>query len=241
MAMVPQKLVSPVHGGVRAGLPGLALVFLACGCVTMGGTVPDKAKEKPPCGTPCQAVATWQPHVLFAPDPVRMGLSAPGLTGRFYLFGGEQVDCTMVADGKLVVDLYDLSAGAAKQVLLEKWIFDKDTNKRLVRKDAIGWGFTLFLPWGTYRPDISMVQLKAHFEPEKGTPLYAEAAPLTLIHGQLPLIGGAPATTPGAVVPTPPTQGAVPPVPPAQPAAVPAQAPVPPIQPIPITGFAPRR
>src|SRR5262249_14504853 len=147
MAMVPQKLVSLGQGAVRAGLLGLTVICLACGCVTMGGTAPDKGKEKPPCGTPCQAVATWQPTVLFAPDPARLGLSAPGLAGRFYLFG-EQVDFPMVADGKIVVDLYDLSAGAAKQVLMEKWIFDKDTNKRLVRKDAIGWGFTLFLPWG---------------------------------------------------------------------------------------------
>jgi len=206
---------------------GLALVCLAGGCVTMGGPAPDKAKEKPPSGIPCQVVATWQPQVIYSPDPAQMGISRPGLAGRVYLFD-EEVGYPLIAEGKIVIDLFDLTAGPVKPVLLEEWRFDKDTSKRLVRKDAIGWGYTLFLPWGTYRPDISMVQLKARFEPDKGTPLYAEASPLTVIHGPLPMVGGPVVSTPPTSPPAPITAPAVQTTAPIAPAAS-------------ISGFTPRR
>ena len=57
---------------------------------------------------------------------------------------------------------------------------DKDTLKRLRKKDFIGEGYTIFLPWATYKPEITRVQLKARYEPSKGSPLYASSAPFTL-------------------------------------------------------------
>jgi hypothetical protein len=157
----------------------VALLPLAGGCVTtsnwLGGTA-----DGPPVGVPCQVVATWDAEVRFAPDPVRGGMMAPGLAGRLYLFG-PQIDFPMGADGSVVVDLFDAThPGPLPAAPLEEWRIDRETLLRLQRRDAIGWGYTLFLPWGTYRPDLGVVQLKVRYEPAKGTPLYAENAPLTL-------------------------------------------------------------
>ena len=62
---------------------------------------------------------------------------------------------------------------------LEEWHFDKETLKRLQRKDPVGVGYTLFLPWGSYRPDLKQVQLRMRFKPPNAYPLYADSAPLT--------------------------------------------------------------
>jgi hypothetical protein len=157
----------------------LLLLFLAAGCASAGPTVP--ADDHPPTGPAYQVIATWNNQVIFAPDPVHNGNPAPGLAGRLYLFG-PQVDFPMEGDGGVVVDLYDESSG--KPVMLEEWRFDKDTLKRLLRKDIIGWGYTLFLPWGTYRPDIQTVRLRLHYDAPGAASLYAESAPLTLSAGQ---------------------------------------------------------
>ena len=63
---------------------------------------------------------------------------------------------------------------------LEEWRIDKDTLKRLHKKDVIGEGYTIFLPWATYKPEIARIQLKVRYEPVKGAPLYAASSPLTL-------------------------------------------------------------
>ena len=78
-------------------------------------------------------------------------------------------------------------------VMQERWIFNAPQLKQLLKRDAIGLGYTVFLPWSRYRPDISKVRLKVQFAPAQGTPLYAQDAPLTVNHG-----GTAPA--PGPVV-----------------------------------------
>jgi hypothetical protein len=122
-------------------------------------------------------VATWNNRVVYAADPVHGGTSTPGLAGRVYLFG-PQVDNPLAGDGSFVVDLYDDSG--AKSVLREEWRFDRDTLQKLLRKDMVGWGYTLFLPWGTYKPDVQQVRLQVCYQPAKGTPLYAEGAKMAL-------------------------------------------------------------
>src|SRR5262249_44153575 len=64
-----------------------------------------------------------------------------------------------------------------------KWSLDKDTLKRLQRHDTIGDGYTLFLPWGTYRPDIDKVHLNVTYTPTKGTPLYSASSTIALGSG----------------------------------------------------------
>jgi hypothetical protein len=168
----------------RGAIP-LALALLA-GCVTLPGGGP--LKDRKPTGEVCQAVATWTREVVTSPDPTRGGAPTPGLVGRLYLFGPE-IKEPLVGDGHVVVDLYDesgLSQGRPA-VLLEQWRLDRDMLKRLERRDAIGWGYNLYLPWGTYRPDIAQVRLRTRYEEQGSAPIYAEGAPLVL-RGNSPVV-----------------------------------------------------
>jgi hypothetical protein len=219
MAALPQEL-SPrqplpaaEETGSRLGCAAwVALLVLVCaaGCESTGTFI--CTGEQPPTGPAFQVVAWWNNQVLTAPDPVHGGAATPGLAGRVYLFG-PQLDFPIEGDGTIVVDLYDPSAPTTAPggtaVPLEEWRFDKDTLKRLQRKDVIGWGYTVFLPWGSYRPEIKQVRLQVRYEPPKGSPLYAESSPLALIPGEdiqvtsksVPL-GTPPGTAPAAAVPS---------------------------------------
>jgi hypothetical protein len=155
-----------------------SVLLLVTGCTCLDSfTCHDDA---PPTGAVYQVVATWNNRVVVAPDPVHGGASTPGLAGRVYLFG-PQVDFPLEGDGSFVVDLYDDSG--AKPVLREEWRFDRETLQKLLRKDMVGWGYTVFLPWGTYKPDAQQVRLQVCYQPAKGTPLYAEGAKITLNKG----------------------------------------------------------
>jgi hypothetical protein len=102
------------------------------------------------------------------------------LVGRVYLFGPE-IKYPMTGDGALVVDLYegDAAPGAAA-VMKEEYRYDPVTLSKFLRRDAIGWGYTVPFMWSTYRPDVTHVQMKVRYEPAKGTPLYAENASMAI-------------------------------------------------------------
>jgi hypothetical protein len=192
-------------------------------------------KAEKPVGPVAQVSALWEPKVLYAPDPVHGGAMNPGLGGRLYLYGPE-LRSTMIGDGSVVVDLYDDTplASGGQSKMLEKWIIDKDTLKRLVRRDWIGEGYTLFLPWGTYKPEITQVHLMVCYKPLQGMPLYSPSSSLTLAAGNLPpqvasrtVVPAAPqraAQAPGTQ-PPPANQGTVAPGNPAPPSS-PAPGPV---------------
>jgi hypothetical protein len=153
-------------------------VLLSLGCVTTDSFVHPPGK---PGNEICQLVVTWNPEVVHTPDPAHAGSPTPGIAGRLYFFG-PQIDCPRLGDGSLVVDLFDETGPAAqkKELPLEEWRIDRDTLKRLAKRDAVGWGYTLFLPWGTYRRDITHVQLRLRYDPVKGNPLYAQPAQVVL-------------------------------------------------------------
>ncbi|OAI47617.1 hypothetical protein AYO44_01705 [Planctomycetaceae bacterium SCGC AG-212-F19] len=183
--------LEPAVKRARKWCPGaLALVLaFASGCVALDEFV-HKA-DVPPVGAVYQVVAAWNKEVMFAPDPVNGGRPTPGLTGRLYLFG-PQIDFPLEGDGSLVVELYTVptpapqgsAAPPAESKRLERWELDKETLHRLLRKDPIGWGYTLFLPWSTYRPDLTQVKLRICYQPQHGTPLYADS-PLSLSRARM--------------------------------------------------------
>jgi hypothetical protein len=152
------------------------LFILFGGCVALGTT--ESSAPPPPTGSPCQVVAAWEPAVRFAADPVHNGAMNPGLAGRVYLFGAD-IGTPMTGKGSLHVELFDASA-AGQPVLTETWDFDTDTLKRLQRRDMIGWGYSLFLPWGSYRPEVTRVLLRVRYDSKGVAPLFVESAPLTL-------------------------------------------------------------
>jgi hypothetical protein len=85
-----------------------------------------------------------------------------------------------------VVDLYDPNRpeNDGSGVPLGQWRYDSVTLQRLLRKDMIGWGYTLFLPWPDYKPEVTRIQLRLRFEPAKGgMAMYANSEPMTLDNG----------------------------------------------------------
>jgi len=173
---VPEKVVS------RAAvlLAGVALCLTAGGCVTLGGPALHKV-ACPPQGPAGDVAVAWEPQVCFVPDFANGGVSRPGLVGRVYLFGpadGYPVE----ADGRLRVNLYvdDPCGGPPK--LQEYWEFPPHVLKTFLRKDTVGWGYTLYLPWASYSPATTNVQLAVVYTPPNGPPLYAPVAPLTVRH-----------------------------------------------------------
>jgi hypothetical protein len=160
----------------------LALLGLASGCESLRPAVAEK-KEQAPTGTGvCRVAAMWSNQVVFTPDPVHGGNPVPGLAGRVYLYDNPK-NPPISSEGMLVVDLFDMTKATPEvaPVPLEEWRIDKDTLSRLqIKDDLMGWGYTVFLPWSTYRPELNMVQLRIRFEPSKGMPIYADATRITL-------------------------------------------------------------
>lgn len=153
---------------------------------------------------PCQIVTTWVNKVQFAPDTAHNGEPMPGLVGRMYLFG-PTVGFPMVGDGGIFVELFDETQGPSQHPI-EKWQIDPVSLRKLVQKDRIGMGYTLFLPWGSYRPDINRVRLTCRYDPQAGTPIYAEPATVSLdTASAMPPVASSqpPVMTPPAEPPTP--------------------------------------
>lgn len=159
---------------------GCLLLALASGCVNLKSFLAD-TKDAPPTGPVCQVLTVWNNHVVFGPDPTRGGAPTPALVGRMYLYG-PNIDCSLAGDGSAVVELFDLSPGSVggNKMPLEVWQLTKDMLQGLMRRDTVGWGYTLPLPWGTYRPDVTHVQLKVCYTPAGGAPIYAYSSPMSL-------------------------------------------------------------
>jgi hypothetical protein len=172
MAVFPQALSRP-------GRPAAALLLLLSGCVTLGSHVADG----PPVSAeaPCQMVATWMPRTVQGVDVVHAGRMAVGLVGRVWLFGR---DCAvpLVGDGTLTVELYtEPPAPGAPPQLLENWNLDHENlHNKCLKRDMVGWGYNLELPWSTYRPDIAHVLMRVCYKPAKGAPIYSPMQPITL-------------------------------------------------------------
>jgi hypothetical protein len=177
MATRPEEVMATAgRGGARALAAAAVLaLLLTAGCTALDSFV--AGGDGPPTGAVYQVVATWNNKVAYSPDPTHGGAPMPGLAGRLYLFG-PQIDFPVKADGSVVVDLYDETSG--KPVMLEEWRFDRDTLQKLLREDMIGWGYTMFLPWGTCKADVKQVRLRLCYQPASGSPLYAESALMTL-------------------------------------------------------------
>lgn len=158
-----------------------ATLFAVSGCVLPGKFM---NVESAPAIQPASVVATWNPKVAYTPDPANGGVASPGLIGRVYLFG-PTADFPLTGDGAMTVELFDDTPhnGQPSSVQLETWRFDATTMKRLQKRDAIGAGYTVFLPWGTHRPDVRQVHMTLKYEPASGTPIYAPSGPMTLEQG----------------------------------------------------------
>jgi hypothetical protein len=184
MAPVPavpqgQRLEGP------AGYCGLVRLLPLLGCLLPTGCVPLESclrpADRPPEGLVGQVTAVWKPEVVFTQDPLHDGQTVPGLAGRLYLFEAK-TGLPVVGDGAVQVHLYndDARGPDGKAVELERWHIDHKSLAKLLRKDTIGWGYTLFLPWGSFHPGITHVHLTVCYQAHTGLPLYGPSSPLVL-------------------------------------------------------------
>jgi hypothetical protein len=190
-----------------AGLIGVS------GCAQMGTLSSISAPSMPslsadatpaPSTNVCQVVVQWAKNVHYEPDPINGGVPRPGIVGRIYLFG-PTIDYPQVGDGSLMIDLFLDSESKPGEQPVERWCIDPETLHRLLRKDMVGWGYTLFLPWTTYKRDIANVHMTVRYDPRNGgNPLYAPSSKVTLEHPVSPIsptVANMPAASPPAAPP----------------------------------------
>jgi len=172
---------------LRESLMAACGLFLFSGCLTPGAGT-DKM-ELPPLAPASQVHSAWQNHIVVTNDVVHQGAPLPGLAGRVYLFGADEGN-PVRGNGKVTVDLFDLGQRGTdgQPKMLQRWIFDKDNLSRLFRRDTIGWGYTLFLPWPDYQPEVQRVKIKVSYEPEKGNILYSPETLVSLRREDSPTI-----------------------------------------------------
>lgn len=161
------------------------------GCVAPEGVLSKSlhhgAVEKPAEGSIQQVQVLWENRIITTQDVVNHGQPLNGLAGRVYFFG-EEVGHPLAAKGTLTVDAHEYLPDG-KTRMLERWEIDPKTFVKLGRKDTIGWGYTVFLPWSTFRPDISRVMLQAKFVPtEQGVPLFSPQSSVSLRQDSPPVI-----------------------------------------------------
>jgi hypothetical protein len=126
-------------------------------------------------------LSRWDNRVKMVEDTVNRGSAVPVLAGVLYLFNDQTHSC-VDARGSVVVQLHDITHVAAGKPAekMAEWRFDAERLRMLKRKDRIGEGYVLALPWYEYRPDIKEVRLQICYLPEKGTPRNSEPQNVTL-------------------------------------------------------------
>jgi hypothetical protein len=159
----------------------LAALLTPAGCVGLDAFTAKH--DGPPKEPVCKVVVAWVPQVVMTPDVVNNGRPLRCLAGRMYLFGAD-LKHQVSGDGSLTVELYDPSAhdpATNEPKLLERWEIDAVTlNQKLLKHDFFGWGYTLALPFNTYRPDLTHVELRTRYQPKEGAPMFAEPSSVTL-------------------------------------------------------------
>jgi hypothetical protein len=124
----------------------------------------------------------WQNYIQYLPDPTRAGALGPGLAGQLFVYGPADLPATL--DGSITVELFDITRGESDstRVPSERWKFNRDVLKGLRSVDErFGPNYVLFLPWPSYRPDVTRVRITVRYDPENGPyPIYAPETRMVL-------------------------------------------------------------
>jgi hypothetical protein len=106
----------------------------------------------------------------------------PGLAGQIFVF--DPADQPALLSGSVTVELQDETRRppGVPPLKPERWTFAKDVIASLRSVDErFGPNYTIFLPWPTYRPDVTHVRISVVYQPENGSfPIRALESRLTL-------------------------------------------------------------
>lgn len=128
-------------------------------------------EDRPSEGEVNQVIAMWSDGVVVQADPSQDGKATPGFNGKVYLLDGRSGQAHGAA-GRLIISLYDAS-GPPGQPPREVWEIDPETLKRVARKDGVGWGYALWLPWSTADATIHNVTLVVQYKPHRGQDVWS--------------------------------------------------------------------
>jgi len=173
----------------RTLLAGLAFAPLGCFNVIRPFTKDPQTKQTPgaPEFKPASAgrlVSTWEKKINYAPDSSRGGAIIPGLVGRVYLFGPDIKD-PVIGDGSLIIDLFDASSrGNEPPTMLEQYRFPAEVLRQFAKKDIFGHGYSIFIPWATYRPDITHLFLMMRYDSPKDGSFFHQSGTFALDHAE---------------------------------------------------------
>ncbi len=159
----------------------LVLLPVMTGCAgTEWFRCPDW-KCGPPCGEVSQVMALWTDGVSVLPDQACDGVPTPHIGGRVYLFGPEP-DCQLLrCDGQLLVCLYaEAPPGAGVSPNPEVWVITSEALQPHLKKDGVGWGYNLWLPWRTFQPGVRRVTMTVQYRPPIGREIWSQAMPLSV-------------------------------------------------------------
>jgi len=155
-------------------LPMVLCLLAQAGCATFDQcSVSWLGADSGNHGEVAQLAALWADGVDVRPDPTQGGAPTPGFAGRLYLFGA---DCkeSFVADGTITVQLYDDAQAASKPAVpREVWNITEDCLAKVLTKDALGWGYDLWLPWSNYQKNINKVALVVVYKPKAGKEVWS--------------------------------------------------------------------
>jgi hypothetical protein len=172
--------------GGRRGFLALAMwaAVLTPGCHSLDKPTDLTKGPPPPTGTPVEVSTFWQSKIYMLPDPGNNGAKGPGLIGRVFLFSPDlkPISCEGELDVELYDDQYERYPGSKGPVKIEIWKIDKVTLNKLIQKDDIGWGYTLFLPTDRCTPNVTRVHLMVRFTPDHGHTLYSQSNTMKVIH-----------------------------------------------------------
>ncbi|MCE9566946.1 MAG: hypothetical protein K8U57_33510 [Planctomycetes bacterium] len=174
----PLTLPIPTPGNVPVGLNSTPLLpSEITPTVATSVTLPPPKEVKTVAN---EIVVLWRNKIEYLPDPTRNGALGAGLTGQLFLFDTNMRAAP--AEGKLTIALYDETprqpgqTGAAPEV----WEFTKEALKCLRTTDErFGAGYALYLPWPSYRADVTRVRLAVRFEPVEGAAMYPPESRIT--------------------------------------------------------------
>lgn len=139
------------------------------------------APAKP--GEAAMLTVGWDNKVWYAPDTTRGGDPVPGLIARLWVFGPDEA-VPLEPDGELIVGLWDLGTQGpdGRPALQELWHIDRETARQFRKRDAIGDGYTLFVPWSKYHVDLKQVNVMVRYNGADGRSVASAPQRLTLDH-----------------------------------------------------------
>jgi|GEM_PF-1550760 len=175
----PVGSFSPNQGGdSTADLGSMTRRALSLGSWSGVGHFLGKEKSRPVA----EIATAWRNKIEYLPNPAANGAMQPGLAGQVFLYTADAKPAQ--AQGSLIIDLIDETPRppGIPPITPERWEFKKDVLKNLRTLDErFGECYVVFLPWPTYRPDVTHIRLRVRYEPEGGGfPIYAPETRLIL-------------------------------------------------------------